>query len=140
MAEGIILILGLILLAIGILLAFFGRSMWEAMMSLIGGFIGWFLGFGITIYFLGSDGWYIGIIVGFLCGFVGSILFHYLVEVALALIAGVLAGGLVYIIGGAGWAIPAIIVFAVVFAISYYYIDDLIGVITALIGGILSER
>ena len=48
-----------------------------------------------------------------------------------------LAGGLLYYFMGEAWAIPAVIVFVVVFALSYYFIEDLIGVITALIGSII---
>ena len=138
MASGITLVLGLILLGVGLLLAFFGRAMWESLMSIIGGFIGWFLAYFFASYILGWE-WWMAMIVGFIGGMLGSWIFGALVEVALALIVALLAGGLVFLLGGAGWAIPAIIVFVIVFALSYYYMDDLIAIVTALIGGILSS-
>ncbi len=138
MASGIVLVLGLILLGVGLLLAFFGRAMWESMMAIIGGFIGWFLAYFFASYIMGWN-WVIAIIIGFVGGMLGSWIFGALVEVALALIVAILAGGLVYILGGAAWAIPAVIVFVIVFALSYYFMDDLIAVVTALIGGILSS-
>ena len=138
MASGITLLLGLVLLGVGLLLAFFGRAMWESMMAIIGGFIGWFLAYFFATYIMGWE-WWMAIIVGFVGGMLGSWIFGALVEVALALIVAILAGGLVYILGGAAWVIPAIIIFVIVFALSYYFMDDLIAIVTALIGGILSS-
>ncbi len=138
MAEGIMLILGLILLAVGLALAFFGRAMWESLMSIIGGFIGWFLAYFFAAYIMGWV-WWMAMIAGFIGGMLGSWIFGALVEIALALIVAILAGGLVFILGGAGWAIPAVIVFVIVFALSYYFMDDLIAIVTAIIGGILSS-
>jgi len=78
---------------------------------------------------------------------IGSVLFTKLVKVALAFLVGLLAGAVVYgLLGGraqfqAGQLdtplIAAILVLIIVFGISYYYIDDIIGIITAAIGGLL---
>ena len=66
---------------------------------------------------------------------------------ALAFLVGLLAGAAIYaLLGGkaqftAGQLdtplIAAILVLVVVFGISYYFIDDIIGIITAAIGGLL---
>ena len=137
-------LLYVILLLVGVVLAFFGRSVWESLMSVIGGFIGWFIGFAMGMHFFEGDPnrWLYAIILGFICGLIGSWLFGMMVEVALALVTGALAGGLVYAMGGMnpaeGWIAAAIITFVIVFALAYYYIDELIGIITAMIGGILA--
>src|SRR6266566_1082469 len=78
---------------------------------------------------------------------IGSILFTKLVKVALAFVVGLLAGAAVYgLLHGSATFTPgqmdapliaALLVLVVVFGISYYFIDDLIGIITAAIGGLL---
>lgn len=137
--QTIILILAVILLIIGIVLAFFGKAIWGSLMSIIGGMIGWFIGFAIGIHFFGENinGWLIAIIIGFICGFIGSMLFRYLVEVALALITGLLAGGVIYYLAPDYW-IVAIIVFGVVMVLAYVYIEEVVGIVTALIGALLA--
>src|SRR5207245_7203351 len=88
--------------------------------------------------------WLILALVG---AIIGSFLLTKLVKVALAFLVGLLAGAAVYgVLGGraqftAGQIdtplIAAILVLVVVFGISYYFIDDIIGIITAAIGGLL---
>src|SRR2546427_656096 len=88
-----------------------------------------------------------GLILAIVGAVIGSILFTKLVKVALAFLVGLLAGAAVYgLLGGraqftAGQLdtplIAAILVLIVVFGISYYYVDDIIGIITAAIGGLL---
>src|SRR5438093_10574744 len=113
-------------------------------MSLIGALLGSVVGylFGAA---LGGD--LTGLILAIVGAVIGSILFTKLVKVALAFLVGLLAGAVVYgLLGGraqftAGQLdtplIAAILVLIVVFGISYYYIDDIIGTITAAIGGLL---
>ena len=137
-------ILLIIMLIIGLVLAFFGIKVWETLMGIIGGFIGWFIGFGLGMYYFESDPnvYIYAIIIGLICGFIGSMLFHYLVEAAMALVVAALGGGVVYYMGGETpeqmYLIAAIIVFVVVFALAFYFMDELIGVFTAMIGAILA--
>jgi hypothetical protein len=64
-------------------------------------------------------------------------------NIALALVMGLLAAALVFFAFGTptGTADPqvigAIVAFIVVFAVSYYFIEELLGLVTAIIGGIL---
>src|SRR5881628_312758 len=100
-----------VLILTGLALAFWGHGLWATVMSMIGALL--------------------GAVVGYLFG---------------AALGGDLAGLILAILGGraqftAGQLdtplIAAILVLIVVFGISYYYIDDIIGIITAAIGGLL---
>jgi len=133
-----------ILILTGLALAFWGHGLWATVMSLIGALLGSVVGylFGVA---LGGD--LAGLILAIVGAVIGSILFTKLVKVALAFLVGLLAGAGVYgLLGGRAQftvgqldapLIAAILVLIVVFGISYYYIDDIIGVITAAIGGLL---
>src|SRR5881296_3044177 len=137
-------LLAAILILTGLALAFWGHGLWATVMSLIGALLGSVVGylFGAA---LGGD--LTGLILAIVGAVIGSILFTKLVKVALAFLVGLLAGAVVYgLLGGratftAGQLdtplIAAILVLIVVFGISYYYIDDIIGIITAAIGGLL---
>src|SRR5206468_7728152 len=87
-----------------------------------------------------------GLVLALVGAVIGSILFTKLVKVALAFLVGLLAAALVYRLlrGSANFTgqmdpplVGAILVLIVVFGISYYFIDDIIGIITAAIGGLL---
>lgn len=133
-----VLIIGIILLLIGLGLAFFGRMVWGTLMSLIGAFIGGAIGYAIG-FILG--GGLVGLILSFLFAIIGSMLMGALVKVGLAFLAGLLAGGLVFtMLGGLALdsrLIVSFIVLTIIFAVCYYFIEEMIGIITALIGGIL---
>src|SRR5437867_13093855 len=133
-----------VLILTGLALAFWGHGLWATVMSMIGALLGAVVGylFGAA---LGGD--LAGLILAIVGAVIGSILFTKLVKVALAFLVGLLAGAAVYgLLGGraqftAGQLdtplIAAILVLIVVFGISYYFVDDLIGIITAAIGGLL---
>jgi len=94
-----------------------------------------------------GGGYVTGLVLAAIGAIIGSILFTKLIKVALAFLVGVLAGAAVYaLLGGTAVftsgqidmpLVAALLVLLVVFALAYYYIDDLIGVITAAIGGLL---
>src|SRR5205809_335537 len=137
-------LLGEILILTGLALAFWGRGLWATVMSLIGALLGSVVGFLFGVA-LGGD--LAGLILAIVGAVIGSILFTKLVKVALAFLVGLLAGAAIYaLLGGqaqftAGQLdtplIAAILVLIVVFGVSYYFIDDIIGIITAAIGGLL---
>src|SRR6266699_2531305 len=96
------LIIGIVLVIVGLALAFWGHGIWSSVMSLIGALL--------------------GSAVGFLFGTV----------------YGLLHGSATFTPGQMdAQLIAALLVLVVVFGISYYFIDDLIGIITAAIGGLL---
>jgi len=139
-------IIGIVLALVGIALAFWGHSLWATVMSIIGALLGSSVGYLFGAAF-GGGSYITGLILAAVGAMIGSILFTRLVKVALAFLVGLLAGVLVYaLLGGtavfvAGQMdtplIGALLVLVVVFALAYYYIDDLIGIITAAIGGLL---
>src|SRR5213592_1772709 len=137
-------ILAAVLIITGLALAFWGHGLWSTVMSMIGALLGSAVGF---LFGAALGGLVPGLILALVGAVIGSILFTKLVKVALAFLVGLLAAALVYgLLGGQarftqGQLDPALIgallVLIVVFGISYYFIDDIIGIITAAIGGLL---
>ncbi|HEY5606386.1 MAG TPA: hypothetical protein VIL45_07710 [Thermoplasmata archaeon] len=133
-----------ILVVTGLALAFFGHGLWSTVMSLIGALLGSAVGF---LFGAALGGQLAGLVLAAVGAIIGSILFTKLVKVALAFLVGLLAAALVYgVMGGrATFAagrmdtplVVALLVLVVVFGIAYYFIDNLIGIITAAIGGLL---
>ena len=138
--ETIVYIFALIALLIGIVLALFGRSIWGMLLAGIGGMIGWMLGFAVGVLLFGF-GNLMSIILVFICGFVGSFvmgaIFRFLVEAALALLAAILAAGVFWYMYP-GQVLVALIIFAIVFVISYVFIEKVVVVVTAFIGSIIA--
>lgn len=137
-------IVGIVLVVTGVLMAFWGHGIWNMVMSMIGSLLGAAVGY---IFGAALGGSIAGLVLAIVGAIIGSILFSKLVKVALAFLVGLLAGALVYTaLGGtanfsAGIVelplIAALLVLVVVFGVAFYFIDDLIGIITAAIGGLL---
>ena len=137
-------ILAAILIVTGLALAFYGHGLWSTVMSMIGALLGSAVGF---LFGAALGGIVVGLILALVGAVIGSILFTKLVKVALAFLVGLLAAAVVYgLLGGQARftegsldaaLVGALLVLIVVFAISYYFIDDIIGIITAAIGGLL---
>jgi len=137
-------ILAAILIITGLALAFYGHGLWTTVMSMIGALLGSAVGF---LFGAALGGMVAGLILALVGAVIGSILFTKLVKVALAFLVGLLAAAVVYgLLGGSARftqgqldsaLIGALLVLIVVFGISYYFIDDIIGIITAAIGGLL---
>src|SRR5207253_6590133 len=137
-------ILAAVLIITGLALAFWGHGLWSTVMSMIGALLGSAVGF---LFGAALGGIVAGLILALVGAVIGSILFTKLVKVALAFLVGLLAAAVVYglLNGSARFTegqldsalIGALLVLIVVFGISYYFIDDIIGIITAAIGGLL---
>ena len=137
-------ILAAILIVTGLALAFWGHGLWSTVMSMIGALLGSAVGF---LFGAALGGMVAGLILALVGAVIGSILFTKLVKVALAFLVGLLAAAVVYgLLGGSARftqgqldsaLIGALLVLIVVFGISYYFVDDIIGIITAAIGGLL---
>src|SRR5712691_6566649 len=122
------LIIGIILVIVGLALAFWGHGIWSSVMSLIGALLGSAVGF----LFGAAFGVGAALILALVGALIGSILFTKLVKVALAFLVGLLAAAAVYgLLGGRAQFTPgqidtpliaAILVLIVVFGISYYFI------------------
>jgi len=139
------LAIGGVLIVIGLAFAFFGRGIWSALMAVIGAALGAILGYLFGLSF-GSGSSILAIVLALVGGLIGGYLFGKIVKIALALVMGILAAALVFVlfgtpgtaIGGDARTIGAVIAFFVVFAISYYFVDELIAIITSIIGGLLA--
>lgn len=130
--QDVLVLISIVLLVVGLLLAFAGRTVWKHVMSFIGAIIGGLLGF---TFGTAIGGWLVGFIVGMLGAMVGSAMFVFLSELALALVAGLLA----YILGDAvtGSQIVGLVAAAVAFGLTVVFIKEAIGVVTAIVGGLL---
>jgi hypothetical protein len=130
------LILGILLLVVGLLLAFMGEDIWSAVLGFIGAIVGWAIGYAIgSVLFPAPGDWWIPLILGMVCAFIGSMLFSWLVEVALSILAGAMAAGVAYMVYPEWWV--ALVVFFVVAILVYIFIDEVVAVLTAIVGGIL---
>src|SRR3977135_4104900 len=137
-------ILAAMLIITGLALAFYGHGLWTTVMSMIGALLGSAVGF---LFGAALGGMVAGLVLALVGAVIGSILFTKLVKVALAFLVGLLAAAVVYgLLGGSARftqgqldsaLIGALLVLIVVFGISYYFVDDIIGIITAAIGGFL---
>jgi hypothetical protein len=138
--DGLPVWIWLILLIVGLLLCFFGEIIWEFMISILGFMIGWTIGFA-----LGSA--YAGFICGFglafIFGFIFSMLFQFLAKVAVALVCAALAFVGFYLLaselGASSGAslIVGIIAGLFVLVIAIFYVEEIVGVFLAAIGGFL---
>lgn len=131
------LIIGAVLIIMGLVLAFFGKLIWSIMMAIIGALLGGLLGYVIGFILLGS--WIFAIILSLVFSILGSMLFGYLVEIGLAFVLGLMGFALVYFaVGGVAGIVGGAVVLAIIFAISYYFIEEVVSVATALIGGVVA--
>src|SRR3972149_5658350 len=134
--------IGAALALVGLARAFWGRSIVARVMAMMGAAIGSILGFLLGVAIAGYVG---GLILALVGGFIGSLLFGKLVKIGLALVMGLLAAGLVFVAFGTPTgtglgdtrAVAAIFVLFIVFAVAYYFIEEILGIVTAIIGGIL---
>lgn len=130
------LIIGIVLLLIGLVLAFFGKLIWAMMMSLIGALIGGILGYIIGMLL---GGWVFALILSLILAILFSMVFGYLVEMGLALILGLMGFALIFLtFPGTGGIVGGVIVLAIIFGVAYYFIEEVVAGATALIGGILT--
>jgi hypothetical protein len=130
----------LIVLIVGLLLCFFGELIWEFMISILGFMIGWTLGFAIGNAY---QGLICGFGLAFIFGFIFSMLFQYLAKVAVALVCAALAFVGFYLLaselGASSGAslIVGIIAGLFILVIAIFYVEEIVGVFLAAIGGFL---
>lgn len=135
----ILLLIGALLIIIGLVLAFRGRKIWAGLMSLIGAVIGGTLGF---LFGMLLNSWIVALILSMVGAFIGSLIFGYIVKIALAFVTALLVAGLVYIVIGPGAdqdmrIIVSAVVLIIAYALAYWFVQEIITLITALLGGIL---
>ena len=130
--EELLLIVALVFLFIGLILAFAGRKVWKHVMSLIGAVIGGLLGFTIGT---AVGGVLIGFITGILGSMVGSAVFIFLARLGIGVVAGLLT--FIVVAEVTGSSVFALVAAVIAFAFTFAYIEVAIGIVTAVVGGLL---
>jgi len=131
-SNDVLLLISICILVVGLVLAFAGRIAWKHIMSFVGAILGGLFGFAFGT---AVGGWVVGFIAGMLGAMVGSAVFIFLSHIGL----GVVAGLLTYLVGEAviGDQLVAIIMGVAAFALTIAFIQQAIGVVTAVVGGLL---
>jgi len=122
----------LLLIMVGLVIAFAGHLVWRHLMSFIGAIIGGLFGFVIGT---AIGGVLVGLIVSMLCAVVGSFVFIFLAEIGLGVVAGLFAYFVVY--GLVGDVIVALIVGGLALGLTVAFIEQALGIVTAVVGGLL---
>ena len=128
----LLLLIGVALLCIGFVLAFVGRLAWRPVMAFIGGVLGGLFGF---VFGTAVGGILLGLLVSMLGAVIGSMMFAFLMEIGL----GVVAGFLTYVVASAlteSFIVSAVLA-GVVFVLTVVFVEEAIGVVTAVVGGLL---
>lgn len=133
----------------GIALAFFGRLIWGRLMTLVGLILGGTVGWSVGALLL--PGIFAPLALGLVGALIGAMLFTWIVEVALAAMAGALGLYVTYrtlldylpsdtpVIAGLDTPLIAgILVLLVIFSVTFYYMHGLLGYVTGLVGGVLT--
>lgn len=130
--EQVMLVLAIIVMLIGVLLAFAGARIWKSVMSFIGSVI-----FGIIGFTIGTviGGMLMGFVLGGLAGLVGGMLFVFLARVGIGVVAGVLF--YIVVAGLSGNQVVGLVAGLVGFVVAFVYIETTVGIVTAVLGGIL---
>ncbi|UCG68485.1 MAG: hypothetical protein JSV09_11815 [Thermoplasmata archaeon] len=131
----------LILLIVGLLLCFFGEIIWEFMVSILGAIIGSMIGFAIGF---AIQGYLCALGLAIIFAIIGSMLFQLLAKAAVALLCGLLAFAatayLVYTNNQDNQTAPIVIgliVGVIIFVIAVIYVEEIVSVFLAAIGGFL---
>ncbi|MEE9592956.1 MAG: hypothetical protein V3W28_05195 [Thermoplasmata archaeon] len=128
-------------LAVGVILAYLGRAIWGRLMTLLGLVLGGSVGYQAGAFILPGFG---GIALAIVGALLGAMAFTWLVEVALAGMAGFLALYVSYrsfvdlaVLEPSVALIAGLLVMLVVFSIAFYYMDRIMSYVTALVGAVL---
>ncbi|MCJ2520123.1 MAG: hypothetical protein LN412_04145 [Candidatus Thermoplasmatota archaeon] len=126
--------------AVGLALGFAGRAIWGRLMTLLGIILGAAVGYSLGVLILPGLASLGLAIVG---AAIGGMIFTWIVEVALAGMAGALGlyvtyRGLLEYISPSDALVVGILVLLIIFSLSFYYMQSLMSYVSALLGGILA--
>lgn len=125
-------IIAIILVVVGLLTAFLGRRVWKQVMSFAGAVVGGVVGYSIGAS-LGDP--LMGLVVATLASIIGSGVMVFLAKIGLGAIAGLLA--FIVVAAVLGSPIAGLIAAVVAFVLTLAYIETAIGIVTAIVGGLL---
>lgn len=130
--EQLLFLVALLLMLLGLALAFVGRKVWKHVMSFVGAVIGGLLGY---VFGAAIGGWVVGFIGAMVGSMVGGAVFVFLARLGIAAVAGTLA--LIVVAGGTSSDIAGLLVAAIVFVATFVYAETAVGIVTAIVGGLL---
>lgn len=130
--DQLLFLVALLLMLLGLALAFVGRKVWKHVMSLVGAIIGGLLGFAFGMA-LGN--WLFGFVGGILGSMVGGAVFVFLARLGIAAVAAVLA--FIVVAGGTESEIAGGLIGLIVFIATFIYAETAVGIVTAIVGGLL---
>ncbi|MCJ2555344.1 MAG: hypothetical protein LN410_04000 [Candidatus Thermoplasmatota archaeon] len=129
-------------LAVGVVLAYFGRAIWGRLMTLVGLILGGSVGYQFGVLLIPGFG---GIALAVVGALLGAMAFTWLVEVALAGMAGFLGLYVSYrsfvdlgVLEPSLALIAGLVIMLVVFSFAFYYMDRIMSYVTALVGAVLA--
>jgi hypothetical protein len=129
-------------LAVGVVLAYLGRAIWGRLMTVVGLILGGSVGYQSGILILPGFG---GIALAVVGALLGAMAFTWLVEVALAGMAGFLGLYVSYrsfvdlgVLEPSLALIAGLVTMLVVFSFAFYYMDRIMSYVTALVGAVLA--
>ena len=129
-------------LAVGVLLAYLGRAIWGRLMTVVGLILGGSVGYQIGALMIPGFG---GIALAVVGALLGAMAFTWLVEVALAGMAGFLGLYVSYrsfvdlaVLEPSLALIAGLVIMLVVFSFAFYYMDRVMSYVTALVGAVLA--
>lgn len=125
-------LVAIVLIVMGLLTAFFGRRVWKQVMSFAGAVIGGVFGYSIGAS-LGDP--IMGLVVATLCSMIGAGVMVFVAKLGLSAIAGLIA--FVVVAAVLGSPVAGLIAGVLAFALTLAYIEAAIGMVTAIIGGLL---
>ncbi len=135
-------VIGALLIVVGLILAFFGGTLVRTLMGIVGALIGGSLGYvGGTLL---STNLLLVIGLAVIGAVLGALFFSFILRLGVSLAVGLLAGAAVWTVIGGGSTDPvtsanliAIVVVVLAFALAYVLFKRLLGLFTALAGGLL---
>jgi len=131
-SPDLVFLIAIVLLLVGLALAFAGRRVWKHMMSFVGAIIGGMFGF---LFGAAVGGWIVGFIVGMLGSFIGSALFIFLARLGLSIVSAALTMVVVGAVSGS--ALLSLALGVVAFVVTFVYVETAIGIVTAIVGALL---
>ena len=123
----------IVLLLVGILLAFTGKTIFEHLMKVLGSIMGFVIGFWFGSYYLGI---WAGLILGIIGTIAGLLIFYRIVKPAFAIYCGFFVAT-VMIIFDIGTVHIAIVAAVVTIILIWYLMSKMASVALALMGGII---
>lgn len=131
-SDEVSILIFVVMMVVGLVIAFAGRVVWRHLMSFIGAVIGGLFGF---VLGTAVGGPLVGLFVSLLCAVIGGFVFVFLAEIGL----GVVAGLFTYFVADAVFAeeILALVLAGVALVVTIVFIEQALGIVTALIGGLL---